>query len=85
MMKKGKANGSFSGNFLNQQILSPKPYFLKDPSQVVDFRFVREHCKDSYAEWVRDAWDPHIIQPQAFLPRTCRSLTQQVMAAGGDG
>ncbi|MGD0971138.1 MAG: hypothetical protein ABSA04_07015 [Desulfobaccales bacterium] len=46
MTKKGKANGSFFGNFLYEQILSQRPHFLKDLAQVVDFRFVQEHCKD---------------------------------------
>ena len=40
MTKKGKANGSFFGNFLYEQILSQRPHFLKDLAQVVDFRFV---------------------------------------------
>jgi hypothetical protein len=51
MTKKGKANGSFSGNFLYEQILSQRPHFLKDLAQVVDFRLVREHYKDFYADW----------------------------------
>jgi len=46
MTKKGKANGSFFGNFLWAQILSQRPHFLKDLAPVVDFRFVQEHCKD---------------------------------------
>jgi hypothetical protein len=46
MTKKGKANGSFFGNFLWEQILSQRPHFLKDLAPVVDFRFVQEHCKD---------------------------------------
>jgi hypothetical protein len=50
MTKKGKANGSFFGNFLYEQILSQRPHFLKDLAQVVDFRFVSEHCKDFYVD-----------------------------------
>jgi hypothetical protein len=58
MTKKGKANGSFFGNFLYEQILSQRPHFLKDQAQVVDFRFVAEHCKDFYVDWGREPWDP---------------------------
>ncbi len=47
MTKKGKANGSFFGNFLYERILSPRPHFLKDLAPVVDFRFVAEHSKTS--------------------------------------
>jgi hypothetical protein len=46
MTQKGQANGSLFGNFLYEQILSQRPHFLKDQAQVVDFRFVVEHCKD---------------------------------------
>ena len=51
MTKKDKANGSFFGNFLYEQILSQRLHFLKDLAQVVDFRFVAEHCKDFYVAW----------------------------------
>jgi hypothetical protein len=46
MTKKGTANGYFFGNFLYEQILSQRPHFLMDLPQLVDFRFVQEHCKD---------------------------------------
>ena len=67
MTKKGKANGSFFGNFLYEQILSQRPHFLKDLAQVVDFRFVAEHCKDFYADWGRDPWDPVLMFKMVFL------------------
>ncbi len=67
MTKKGKANGSFFGNFLYDQILSQRPHFLKDLAQVVDFRFVAEHCKDFYADWGRDPWDPVLMFKMVFL------------------
>lgn len=67
MTKKGKANGSFFGNFLYEQILSQRPHFLKDLAQVVDFRFVEEHCKDFYVDWGRDPWDPVLMFKMVFL------------------
>ena len=67
MTKKGKANGSFFGDFLYEQILSQRPHFLKDLVQVVDFRFVAEHCKDFYADWGRDPWDPVLMFKMVFL------------------
>ena len=67
MTKKGKANGSFFGNFLYEQILSRRPHFLKDLAQVVDFRFVAEHCKDFYVDWGRDPWDPVLMFKLVFL------------------
>lgn len=67
MTKKGKANGSFFGNFLYDQILSQRPHFLKDLAQVVDFRFVEEHCKDFYVDWGRDPWDPVLMFKMVFL------------------
>jgi hypothetical protein len=33
MTQKGKANGSFFGNFLYEQILSQRPHFLQDLAQ----------------------------------------------------
>ena len=45
MTKKGKANGSFFGNFLYEQILSQRPHFLKDLAQVVDFALSRSTAK----------------------------------------
>lgn len=67
MTKKGKANGFFFGNFLYEQILSQRPHFLKDLAQVVDFRFVEEHCKDFYGDWGRDPWDPVLMFKMVFL------------------
>jgi len=67
MTKKGKANGSFFGNFLYEQILSQRPHFLKDLAHVVDFGFVRKHCKGFYADWGRDAWDPVLMFKMVFL------------------
>jgi IS5 family transposase len=67
MTKKGKANGSFFGNFLYEQILSQRPHFLKDLAQVVDFRFVAEHCKDFYVDWGRDPWDPVLMFKMVLL------------------
>lgn len=67
MTKKGKANGSFFGNFLYEQILSQRPHFLQDLAQVVDFRFVEEHCKGFYADWGRDPWDPVLMFKMVFL------------------
>ena len=67
MTKKGKANGSFFGNFLYDQILSQRPHFLKDLAPVVDFSFVREHCKGFYADWGRDPWDPVLMFKMVFL------------------
>jgi IS5 family transposase len=67
MTKKGKANGSFFGNFLYEQILSQRPHFLKDLAQVVDFRFVEAHCKGFYADWGRDPWDPVLMFKMVFL------------------
>ncbi|OGP74979.1 MAG: hypothetical protein A2Y80_08010 [Deltaproteobacteria bacterium RBG_13_58_19] len=67
MTQKGKANGSFFGNFLYDQILSQRPHFLKDLGQVVDFSFVREHCKGFYADWGRDPWDPVLMFKMVFL------------------
>ena len=67
MTKKGTANGSFFGNFLYEQILSQRPHFLKDLAQVVDFRFVSEHCKDFYVDWGRDPWDPVLMFKMVFL------------------
>lgn len=48
MTKKGKANGSFFGSLLYEQIPSQRPHFLQDLAQVVAFRFVEEHCKHFY-------------------------------------
>jgi transposase len=67
MTKKGRANGSFFGNFLYEQILSQRPHFLKDLAQVVDFRFVEEHCKDFYVDWGREPWDPVLMFKMVFL------------------
>ena len=67
MTKKGKANGSFFGNFLYEQILSQRPHFLQDLARVVDFRFVEEHCKGFYADWGRDPWDPVLMFKMVFL------------------
>jgi hypothetical protein len=67
MTQKGKANGSFFGNFLNAQILSQRPHFLQDLAQVVDFRFVEEHCKCFYADWGRAPWDPVLMFKMVFL------------------
>ena len=67
MTKKGKANGSFFGNFLYELILSPRPHFLKDLPHVLDFRFVGEYCKDFYADWGRDQWDPMLMFTMVFL------------------
>ena len=66
MTKKGKANGSFFGNFLYEQILSQRPHFLKDLAQVVDFRFVAEHCKDFYVDWGRPLGPGADVQNGAF-------------------
>jgi IS5 family transposase len=40
---------------------------LKDLAQVVDFRFVQEHCKDFYVDWGRDPWDPVLMFKMVFL------------------
>lgn len=34
---------------------------------MVDFRFVWEHCKDFYADWGRDAWDPLLMFKMVLL------------------
>jgi IS5 family transposase len=67
MTKKGTANGSFFGNFLYEQILSQRPHFLKDLAQVIDFRFVAEHCKGFYVDWGRDPWDPVLMFKMVLL------------------
>jgi hypothetical protein len=36
-------------------------HFLKDLAHTVDFRFVREACRDFYVDWGRDAWDPLLM------------------------
>ncbi len=64
MTKKGKANGSFFGNF---QILSQRPHFLKNLAQLVEFRFVQEYCKDFYVDWGLDTWDPVLMFKMVFL------------------
>ena len=58
MTKTGSANGSFFGNLIYERLLSKRDHFLKDLAQTVDFRFVREACRDFYVDWGRDAWDP---------------------------
>jgi transposase, IS5 family len=68
MTPKGKANASFFGNILCEQILSQRPHFLKDLAQVVDFRFVEAHCKGFSADWGRDPWDPVLMFKMVFLP-----------------
>src|SRR5512135_158670 len=67
MSKTGSANGSFFGNFIYDQLLRRRPHFLKDLAQVVDFRFVEEHCKDFYVDWGRDPWDPVLMFKMVFL------------------
>jgi IS5 family transposase len=34
---------------------------LKDLARTVDFRFVREACRDFYMDWGREAWDPVLM------------------------
>ncbi|MGA8140288.1 MAG: IS5 family transposase [Desulfobaccales bacterium] len=40
---------------------------MKDLAQVVDFRFVQEHCQDFYVDWGRDHWDPVLMFKMVFL------------------
>jgi IS5 family transposase len=61
MTKTGSANGSFFGNLIYERLLSQRNHFLKDLVQTVDFRFVREACRDFYVDWGRDAWDPVLM------------------------
>jgi IS5 family transposase len=61
MTKTGSANGSFFGNLIYERLLSQRDHFLKDLAQTVDFRFVREACRDFYVDWGRDAWDPVLM------------------------
>ena len=61
MTKVGSANGSFFGNLIYERLLSQRDHFLKDLAQTVDFRFVREACRDFYVDWGRDAWDPVLM------------------------
>jgi IS5 family transposase len=61
MTKTGSANGSFFGNLIYERLLSKRDHFLKDLAQTVDFRFVREACRDFYVDWGRDAWDPVLM------------------------
>jgi len=61
MTKTGSANCSFFGNLIYERLLSKRDHFLKDLAQTVDFRFVREACRDFYVDWGRDAWDPVLM------------------------
>jgi transposase, IS5 family len=61
MTKTGSANSSFFGNLIYERLLSKRDHFLKDLAQTVDFRFVREACRDSYVDWGRGAWDPVLM------------------------
>lgn len=58
MHKVGSANGSFFGNFLSDRLLEGREHLLKDLNRLVAFTFVRQACRDFYAGWGRDAWDP---------------------------
>jgi IS5 family transposase len=66
-MKKGRANGSFFGNFVYDHLLRLRPHFLHDLGRTVDFSFVREACRDFYVDWGRDPWDPVLMFKMVFL------------------
>lgn len=66
-MKKGRANGSFFGNFIYDQLFCRRPHFLKDLAQVVDFSFVQAACKDYYPEGGRAPWDSVLMFKMVFL------------------
>jgi len=66
-MKKGRANGSFFGNFVYEHLLRLRPHFLHDLGRSVDFGFVREACRDFYVDWGRDPWDPVLMFKMVFL------------------
>jgi len=67
MSKTGSANGSFSGNFIYDQLLRRRPHFLFDLSRAVDFSFVEAALKDFYVSWGRDPWDPVLMFKMVFL------------------
>ena len=67
MTKKGRANGSFFGNHIYENLLARRSHLLYELSQVVDFSFVRHICRDFYVDWGRDAWDPVLMFKMVFL------------------
>jgi transposase, IS5 family len=67
MTKKGKANGSFFGNHIYENLLARRSHLLYELSKVVDFSFVRQTCRDFYVDWGRDAWDPVLMFKMVFL------------------
>ena len=67
MTKKGRANGSFFGNHIYENLLARGSHLLYDLSKVVDFSFVRHACRDFYVDWGRDAWDPVLMFKMVFL------------------
>jgi IS5 family transposase len=67
MSKTGRANGSFFGNFIYDQLLCRRPHFLFDLSRAVDFSFVKTALKDFYMAWGRDPWDPVLMFKMVFL------------------
>ena len=67
MSKTGSANGSFSGNFIYDQLLRRRPHFLYELSRAVDFSFVKAALKDFYVDWGRDPWDPVLMFKMVFL------------------
>jgi Transposase domain (DUF772) len=67
MTKKGRANGSFFGNHIYENLLARLSHLLYELSQVVDFSFVRHACRDFYVDWGREAWDPVLMFKMVFL------------------
>ena len=67
MTKKGRADGSFWGNHIYNNLLTRRSHLLYELSQVVDFGFVREACRDFYVDYGRDAWDPVLMFKMVFL------------------
>ena len=57
MTKKGRANGSFFGNHIFENLLSRRPHLLYEFCQMVDCSFVRYACRDFAVDWGRDAWN----------------------------
>ncbi len=50
MTKKGRANGSFFGNHIYENLLARRPHILYDLSKVVDSSFVQDACRDFYVD-----------------------------------
>ncbi|AEB09764.1 transposase [Desulfobacca acetoxidans] len=67
MTNKGGANGSFFGNHIYENLLARRSHLQYELSQVVDFSFVRNICRDFYVDWGRYAWDPVLMFKMVFL------------------